>query len=108
MSRFYHHLINIESLFIELDELELSVKQKNELAQLVDSNLHHTILDLVLSELRADDKRIFLQNLRDDNHQKIWNHLNSKIDNLEKKIENSIKQIKKELHKDIKEAKRSK
>lgn len=102
---FYSHLIEIESLFVELDELELSEKEKNHLAKLIDSNLHHTILDAILSELPEGDKQKFLEHLSNNDSKKIWDHLNSKADNIEDKIKSAAKDLKVKLHQDIKEAK---
>lgn len=105
---FYSHLVEVESIIVELDKLDLSPDEKAHLAALVDSNLHHTVLDAVLSELSQDDKKVFLEHLNNQNHDKIWNHLNSKVDNIEEKIKDAAESVKKELHEDIKKAKRIK
>ena len=71
MKYFFSHLIEIESIIIELDKLDLSKEQKIHLTSLIDSSLHHTVLDAVLSELSDQDKRVFLNHLQEDNHNKI-------------------------------------
>lgn len=106
--QFYTYLIEIESLVVELDKLDLSNEQKLHLSQLVDSSLHHTILDAILSELSEDDKKIFLRYVHEDDHQKIWTFLNEKTDNIEEKIKKVVEDLKIELHKDIKKAKQEK
>lgn len=106
MKYFYSHLIEIESLIVELDKLDLSQDQRHHIAALVDSSLHHTILDAILSELREVDKRVFLQYLNKDDHAKIWKFLNERVDNIEKKIKKASEDLKEQLHKDIKKAKR--
>ena len=108
MKQWYSHLIEIESIIIELDKMDLSKEEKLHLTSLVDSSLHHTILDAILSELQETDKRIFLTHLKEDNHDKIWQFLNEKIDGVEDKIKKAAEDLKKELHKDLKEAKRRK
>ncbi|EKD91436.1 MAG: hypothetical protein ACD_30C00005G0004 [uncultured bacterium] len=105
-THFYSHLIEIESLVVELDKLELSDTEKNHLAALVDSNLHHTILDVILSELSEQDKKIFMEHLSNDDKEKIWEHLNSKVNNIEEKIKTAAEDIKNKMHEDIKESKR--
>lgn len=105
MKQFYTHLIEIESIIIELDKLDLSEEQKAHLAGLIDSSLHHTILDAVLSELTPSDKRVFLNHLKEDDHGKIWKFLNEKVDNIEDKIKKAAGDLKTQLHKDLKEAK---
>lgn len=102
---FYGHLIEIESVVVELDKLDLSREQKHHLASLVDSSLHHTILDAILSQLKEEDKRVFMQHLTENDQQKIWKFLNGKIDHIEDKIKNAAEGLKGELLKDIRKSK---
>ena len=106
MKYFYSHLIEIESVTSELDKLDLSEEQKIHLASLIDSSLHHTILDAILSELSPSDKRVFLNHLQEDDHSKIWQFLNEKVNSIEDKIKKAADGLKNELHEDLKEAKR--
>ena len=101
---FYTHLIEIESIIVELDKLDLSDEQKAHLAGLIDSSLHHTILDAVLSELSPQDKKVFLNHLKEDDHSKIWKFLNEKVDNIEEKVKKAADDLKLQLRKDLKEA----
>lgn len=102
---FYSHLIEIESIIIQLDKLDLSNEQKLHLTNLIDSSLHHTILDAVLSQLSTQDKKIFLNYLKEGKHDKIWQFLNEKANGIEEKIKKTAEQLKLKLQKDIKEAK---
>lgn len=104
--KFYSHIIEIESLTIELDKLDLSETERVHLASLVDSNLHHTILDAVMSELAEEDKQVLLEHLKSDDHEKIWKLLNERVDDIEEKIRKTAKQLKDEMHGDIKDSKR--
>lgn len=106
MKYFYSYLIQIESLVIELDKMSLSDEEKMHLSNLLDSSLHHTILDAVLSELSEEDKRIFLNHLEKDDHTKIWQFLKKRVDNIEDKIKKAADSLMEELHKDIKKARR--
>jgi hypothetical protein len=108
MKHFYSHLIEIEEIIIELDKLDLSKDQKIHLAGLIDSSLHHTILDAVLSELSEQDKKVFMNYLQTGEHEKIWGLLNTRVDKIEDKIKKAADDLKQELHKDIKEAKEKK
>ncbi len=56
---FYSHLVQVESLIVGLDQMELSDKEKLHLAQLVDSHIHNVVLDTILSELSEEDKKNF-------------------------------------------------
>lgn len=108
MKQFYTHLIEIESIIIELDQIDLSKEEKLHLAQLVDSSLHHTILNAVLSQLKDEDKQEFLSYLSENNNEKIWQFLKGKVDGVEVKIKEAAEDLKKELVKDLKEAKKLK
>ena len=106
--RFYSHLIDIESIVVELDSLNLSDKEKHHLASLVDSSLHQTILDLCLSKLSEEDRKVFLEHLRDEKHDKIWELLNDRVDKIEDEIKKAAEDLKTDFKKDIKEAKEKK
>ena len=104
MKYFYSHLIQIESVVSELDKMDLTKEERMHLAELVDSSLHHTILDAILSELSDDEKRVFMQHVAQGDHDKIWRFLNEKIDKVEEKIKNAAEDLKIRLHKDLKES----
>lgn len=102
---FFSHLVEIESLSMELDKLDLTDEQKLHLADLIDSSLHHIILDTILSQLSEEDKRLFLKHVHEDDHDKIWQFLNDKVENIEEKIKKAAEGLVKEMHEDIKKAK---
>lgn len=105
MQYFYSHLIETQSLIVALNELELSEEEKVHLVGIIDSSLHHAILDAVLSELSEKDKKTFLEHMTEEDNEKIWKFLNSKIEHIEEKIKKAAEDLKQELHKDIKETK---
>lgn len=108
MKQWYTHLVEIESIVVELDDMQLSKEEKLHLAHLIDSSLHHTILEAVLLELSDQDKKIFIEYLNENNHDKIRHFLNEKVERIEKKIKNTAEQLIKEFKKDLKEAKQLK
>lgn len=101
---FYTHLIEIESVTAEIDKLELSTNERKHLAELVDSAIHHSVLNAIMSELSETDKKAFLYCLQEDDHQKVWQFLLNKTNNIEEKIKKAANELKVELHKDLKEA----
>lgn len=101
---FYTHIVDTSTLSLELGSMNLNPKERMHLISLIDSNIHHEILDLVLSELNPIDKKTFLAHLASENHDKIWKLLRGKVDNIEEKIKKTAEDLKKELHKDIKDA----
>lgn len=104
MKYFYTHLIEIESVILELDKMDLSKKEKLYLANLIDSSLHHKILDVILSQLKDQDKRLFMIYLNERNHDKIWQFLNKRVDKVEDKIKKAVEELKIELHQDLRQA----
>jgi hypothetical protein len=107
MKNFYTHLIEIDSLFVELETLELSDSQKKHLAELIDSNLHNTVLDAILKELPEEEKENFIKHVNNSGHNKIWEYLNEKADGIEDKIKKAAKDLKIKLHQDLAEAKKT-
>jgi hypothetical protein len=68
---FYSHLIRLDSVHISLNDLELTVEERNELIGIMDSSIHHVILDTILSELSSYDKKLFLTHLHSQKHDEI-------------------------------------
>ncbi len=105
VKHFYSFIIETETLFLEIDSLEISDSEKSHLKSLAESHIHHSILDAIMSEMSAPDKKLFLEHLNSKNHQRVWDFLHEKVEDVEEKIKNAAHAIKKELHKDLKEAK---
>ncbi len=103
MKHFYSDIIEIETLIVELDTLDISPQQKQHLIKIAQDTIHHTILDIILSELSEEDKKVFLENHAENDHDKIWVHLKEKIANIETKIKFTADMLKKELHEDLKQ-----
>lgn len=102
---FYSHLISISSVSQDLDALDISSAQKQELLDIAKTHMHQTIIEAILSELKEDDKKKFLELMAFGNDEKIWNHLNEKADKIEEKISEAGKNLESELRKDIKRLK---
>lgn len=105
---FYSHIIDTTSISIELADMDLTPDERLHLIALAESNIHHAVLDTILSELPDEDKKEFLKHVRDDKHDKIWELLRGRVENIEDKITKTVEDLKSELHKDIKEAKSAK
>lgn len=105
MAYFYSHLVAIETVTSKLDEMNLKDDHKKHLTQLVDSTIHHTVLDIILSKLSDADKKIFLERLEKNPEDKeLMTFVNEKVDGVEDEIRVAVQDLKEELHNDIKEA----
>ena len=102
---FYSHLLTIDTVHVELRDMDMTEEEAKHLAELAESNLHHTIVDTVLSELSSDDKKEFLKRLHLDDHGEIWVFLNEKSANFEYLIKEMGGRFLGRLHKDIKHTK---
>lgn len=102
---FYSHLIDFDSVFLALEQLEISPEEKSKLENMADEQLQHVIVGAILNELSERDKKIFLANLQYEGHDKIWKHLADKVEKIEEKIIMAAEDLKHELHADIKEIK---
>jgi len=102
---FYHHLVSTEEISIELDKLGLSEHERIELLEIAENTIHYTIIDIVLSELKEEDKKTFLEHHVKSNHETTLRYLKEKIDDLESRIKESAEILKSNFLKDIKELK---
>lgn len=100
---FYSHLVKIDFLYEELDALDLSEKEKEELKHHVHSSIHYVALDIVLSDLTLEHKKIFITHLNNKNHNELWKHLllNSETieDRLKEGILKTVHEFKEEINK---------
>lgn len=103
---FYTHIIEIDSVFTELDLMDLKKGERTELILIIESSVHHMVLDTVLSALSEKDKKIFLTHLATDNHGEIWKLLQEKVRKPEEKIRKAVDKLKREFHSDIQKAKK--
>ncbi len=101
--QFYSEIVETDSVVVKLHEVGLSEEEKAHLVALMDSSLHHVILDAILTELSPHDKKLFLEELAHDDHEAIWKFLRGRITGIEDKIQKAADDLKKELHEDIKE-----
>lgn len=107
MKYFYSSFIEVESLVVRLDELQLVEDQRIHLAELIDSLVHNAVLDVILSQLDQEGKEAFLKMLEEDSqNDQVLQFLQSKIDNLEEQIQSAVMILKEEFYEDLKEAKR--
>lgn len=105
---FYTHIIQINDIVLDLGDLEMSSEERVHLLALLDANIHSTVIHTVLNELPQAEKKIFLENILVNNHEKTWTHLRSNSVDLEKKITNAVNKLIKEMKQDIKLVAKSK
>lgn len=102
---FYSHLVETTDITIELAEMDLTPDERVHLLSLVDTNIHSTVVHTVLSSLDKEEKKVFLKNLVENDHDKVWIHLKTKSQDIEKELKKTIDNLKKEFLEDIREIK---
>lgn len=108
IKHFYSFLIDTDPLLRELEKSDIQDDEKRYLHGLIESHIHHAIVDLVLSELHEHDKKLFLKHLNSNSHEKIWKLLHNNIEKVDEKIHKAAHELKKEFFKDIESAKTKK
>lgn len=104
MKHFYNHLVEVETLTVELDKIDLSDHQKHELSSLIDVNIHNAIMDAILSKIPDSEKNKFAEVATSGDHKKIWDFIKLKSENIEDEVKKAAQEIKMQLHEDIREA----
>lgn len=103
---FYHNVVETSSISLAIAEMDMEKEERKHLISLVEENLHHAILDAVLSELSDKDKQEFVELFAEGKDDEIWHLLKDRVDNIEDKIKKTSEDLKKELHKDIEDSKK--
>lgn len=101
-NHFYHSIVSMESLQVRLDLFEFSAEEREKLMEVAERTLHHSILDLVLSELNEGDRKLFLTHHASENHDEVWRLLTGNVKNIEKKIKIAAESVSNKLNKDLK------
>jgi DNA-directed RNA polymerase specialized sigma24 family protein len=91
-----------------MDLLDMEKHEREELILIVESSVHHVVMDIVLSQLSEHDKKVLLSHMIEGRHDDIWDLLNAKTDHIETHIRKGVDKLKKDLHKDIARAKSKK
>lgn len=105
MSRiWYDHLIILEEVEVEINNLDLEAEEKEELHHLIDEMVHHRVLNRVLQVLPRHHHASFLVEFKKRPHDPaLIDYINEKIDeSVEKVVKEEIEKLKKELLEDLK------
>lgn len=103
---FYSHLIETSEISLSIGEMDMPAEDRVKLLSFAEENLHHNILDAILSELSEEDKKTFLSHVTLDNHGNTWQFLKEKISDVDEKIIDLALKFKKSLQDDIEESKK--
>lgn len=104
MKYLFEEIIQIKTVHLKLNEMDLTDQEKEELLEIMKSTIHHKVIDLILSELTDEEKEIFLEGVStgrgfSDTHKngQFLDVLKDRINNLEAKIKEKVKEAEEEL-----------
>lgn len=104
----YDHLIVLDEVEIEINNLELEQDEKEELHNLIEETLHHRVLSRVLEVLPREHHEGFLKEFKKRPHDgALIDYINERIDDqVEKHISGEISKLKEELLDDLRDHKK--
>jgi len=102
---FYTHLIEIHHISIELEGTEMSEKEKKHLIKIFESAVHTSVMDHILLSLPDEDHEILLRHADQENHDAIWEILNT-VSNIEEIIRTAAHAVRNEFLRDVRDQKK--
>lgn len=100
---FFDHLIEFEEIEIELKKLDVTHEERIELERLIDSMVHHRVVDRILTHLPAEHHEEFLDKYYKKPYDPVllsW--INQRIEeSVEKHVKDEVAKLKKEILKDL-------
>jgi len=87
MKYIFEDIIETESIFLVIEEHFEDDAEKEYMKNVIRDTIHHKLMDLVLDELDAEKKVIFLAGVEDENeHRSLLERLKDWVDDFEEKI----------------------
>lgn len=102
---FYSHIVATADISLALGNMDMPSEDRIKLIALAEENLHHAVIEAILSQLSEEDKKHFLLHLSRNDHEKVWILLKDKLNDAEGIVMRISKEIKDEMHRDIKSSK---
>ena len=101
---FYDHLIILDEVEVEINNLGLEHDERQELHDLIEETLHHRVLTRVLEVLPKEHHENFLKEFKKRPHDgALIDYINERIDDsVEKHVTEEIEKLKDELLQDLK------
>lgn len=98
---FYTHLVPMDTIVFELYKLDMSDQERVELLDGIQSHLHLTVVDIVLSRLAEKDKKLFIEHMQKNTHVTTMYFVKERINDIEHHILHAADELKHELIRDM-------
>ena len=104
---FFDHLVIREEITAHLDTFVMDQEEKEEIIRIIDENLHHHVLNVILNHLPKEHHATFMELVIKTPHDpSVLDFVKSKVEvDIEEEIKNIAARIKKEILSEIKRAK---
>ncbi|MFC1656775.1 hypothetical protein ACFL14_02355 [Patescibacteria group bacterium] len=100
---FFSHLLDTDQLITMVERLLEIEEEKLEILDMIDSTLHHRVVDKILHELDQGHHETFMSEYsRDPGNEELLFFLQKHIPNIEEKIQSESKDAQASLFEDIK------
>ena len=93
---------------IELSGLDLAPSEQKELMEIAEKQLHHVMLNVALSQIKGEDKKVFLSHVAKEDHEKSWELLRKHSRDIEQYLMHAAHSLYEELRADIRDLKKKK
>lgn len=104
---FYDHLVLIQDVILELDVHDLDLEEREELLDLIDQTIHHSMLDLILTHLPSDRHSEFITKFQTAPYDlALLDYLKVYVPDIDVKITTHAQKIKNDLRSEIHKARR--
>jgi hypothetical protein len=100
MKYIFEEIIKTENVLVLIEKHFEDAEEQEYMKNVIRDTVHHKLLDLVLDELDAEQKLLFLAELEDENkHQNLLEKLKGWIGNFEEKLHLRAKEAETEMMK---------
>ena len=100
-THFYSHLTDPQRFHAHLQSVEMTDDERTHLVVIIESTLHHRIIDIVLENMPDPHKDTFLDHVASEDHEAVWRLLNEHVEKSEETIKEVIHLLEKELEEDL-------
>ncbi len=99
---FFSHLLDTDQLIMMVERLLEIEKEKMEILDMIDSTIHHRIMDRILYELDDKHHELFMTEFsRDPGNEDLLSFLKKQIPDIEDRIQSESKDAQDSLFEDI-------
>ena len=98
MKYIFESIIKTESIFLVIEEHFTDAREKEHVKAVIRDTIHHQLVDMILDELDAEQRTLFLIEIDDETKHQTWlEKLGAKIENFEEKLHLRAKESETEM-----------